>query len=198
MPLAFPSLSHGTIAFGFYNIETDGLLLDRLFFSCTDFCRAACELEGLSAAQAAEVALPGYEFERPGDIGDLMGAIHGTRHVGYLGEIYRLWPFPADPGEFRQKLRGGRNRETTDEALRRWAKPLSIPVRADAGRRTFRIGPYAFSRDAYAELLLYVWRGGYPTWEGFEEGRRPACVTEMARTVRLLADRVAGSSTESE
>ena len=30
MPLAFESLSHGTIAFGFFNIESDLLLLDRL------------------------------------------------------------------------------------------------------------------------------------------------------------------------
>ena len=29
MPLAFESLSHGTIAFGFFNIESDLLLLDR-------------------------------------------------------------------------------------------------------------------------------------------------------------------------
>jgi hypothetical protein len=31
MPLAFESLSHGTIAFGFFNIESDMLLLDRYF-----------------------------------------------------------------------------------------------------------------------------------------------------------------------
>ena len=31
MPLAFESLSHGTIAFGFFNIESDMLILDRYF-----------------------------------------------------------------------------------------------------------------------------------------------------------------------
>jgi hypothetical protein len=33
MPLAFQSLSHGTITFGFFNIESDMLLLDRYFIS---------------------------------------------------------------------------------------------------------------------------------------------------------------------
>jgi hypothetical protein len=36
MPLAFESESHGTIAFGFFNIESDVLLLDRYFFFTTD------------------------------------------------------------------------------------------------------------------------------------------------------------------
>ena len=38
MPLAFESLSHGTIAFGFFNIESDMLLLDRYFLFAEDFC----------------------------------------------------------------------------------------------------------------------------------------------------------------
>ncbi|MGD2186296.1 MAG: hypothetical protein PVI71_09215 [Desulfobacterales bacterium] len=33
MPLAFESLSHGSIAFGFFNIETDMLLLENYFYS---------------------------------------------------------------------------------------------------------------------------------------------------------------------
>ena len=32
MPLAFESLSHGTVPFGFFNIDSDTLLLDRYFF----------------------------------------------------------------------------------------------------------------------------------------------------------------------
>ena len=38
MPLAFESLSHGTIAFGFFNIESDMLLMDQYFFFVDDFC----------------------------------------------------------------------------------------------------------------------------------------------------------------
>lgn len=39
MPLAFESLSHGTIAFGFFNIESDMLLCDRYFLFADEFCR---------------------------------------------------------------------------------------------------------------------------------------------------------------
>jgi hypothetical protein len=31
MPLAFRATSHGMVVFGFFNVETDLLLLDRLF-----------------------------------------------------------------------------------------------------------------------------------------------------------------------
>jgi len=48
MPLAFESISHGTIAFGFFNIDSDMLLLDRYFIFSTLFCGnideiAACD-----------------------------------------------------------------------------------------------------------------------------------------------------------
>lgn len=49
MPLAFESLSHGAIAFGFFNIESDMLLLEHYFFFATDFCehiRAMAAMEG--------------------------------------------------------------------------------------------------------------------------------------------------------
>lgn len=32
MPLSFESRSHGPVAFGFFNIESDMLLLERTFF----------------------------------------------------------------------------------------------------------------------------------------------------------------------
>jgi hypothetical protein len=37
MPLAFESLSHGTIAFGFFNIDSDMLLLDHYCFTRASF-----------------------------------------------------------------------------------------------------------------------------------------------------------------
>jgi len=39
--LAFKSLSHGTVAFGFFNIESDLLLLDRRFFFAADFATSS-------------------------------------------------------------------------------------------------------------------------------------------------------------
>ena len=38
MPLSFKSESHGDIAFGFFNIESDMLLLENYFFFADKFC----------------------------------------------------------------------------------------------------------------------------------------------------------------
>ena len=38
MPLAFESTTHGTVAFGFFNIDSDMLLLENRFFFATDLC----------------------------------------------------------------------------------------------------------------------------------------------------------------
>ena len=43
MPHAFESLSHGKIAFGFFNIETDMILLEHYFLFAEDFCRYLSE-----------------------------------------------------------------------------------------------------------------------------------------------------------
>ncbi len=180
MPLAFHSLTHGTVAFGFYNIETDALLLDRLFFFCTDFCRAVSEL---AAGEDATTGLDGYAFEDPAAIGDLTGAIHGTRHVGYLGAVYRRWPFPRDPAGFRQRLACHRTREASEALLARHGAPNRIVLRRERGTGGVGIGPYGFDRDGFGALLAYVERGGMPTWEGYERGHRPAYVTAMVAAV---------------
>ena len=44
MPLAFNSLSHGQIAFGFFNIDTDMLLLDRYFLFADKFCNSIIDM----------------------------------------------------------------------------------------------------------------------------------------------------------
>jgi hypothetical protein len=186
MPLAFPSLSHGTVAFGFYNVETDGLLLERLFFFCTDFCGAVCALADGEPDSGARSSVPGFAFARGGDIGDLMGAIRGTTREGFLGEVYRLWPFPEDPGAFRQKLHGASNRPAVEELLRRFARPVRVSLEAESGGGPVSIGEYRFSRAGFLALIDYVWRGGYPTWEGFEQGRRPPEVARLAAAARRL------------
>lgn len=175
MPLAFDSLNHGTVAFGFYNIETDSLLLEQIFFFCPDFCRALAELE--KGGEGA-VEIPGWRFGSRPDVGDLMGAIRGVRHTGYLGEIYMKWPFPADPADFRQKLYGSVNRGAVEEILNRRAVPERVTLRRRPG--SFSLGEYVFGEEGYLELVSYVWRGGYPTWERFEEGGKPECVASLA------------------
>ncbi len=183
MPLAFASLSHGTVAFGFYNIETDGLLLDRLFFFCTDFCTAVCELASLSWDAGQRTSLPGFSFRTAEEIGDLGGAIRGTHHRGFLGEVYLLWPFPTEAAAFRQKLGGASNRPLVEAILKRRAEPVSIDLVVEGAEGLVRVAEYAFSRRGFLDIVAYVERGGYPTWEGYEEGRRPAYVARMAAAI---------------
>lgn len=101
MPLSFPSINHGNIAFGFFNIESDMLLLEHHFFFADQFCSWMGEL----ATRETVSGVNGSVFHIPdaSDIGDLMGAIHGMHFTGFLGEIYRLFPFPVDPLLFKMK-----------------------------------------------------------------------------------------------
>ncbi len=66
MPLAFQSLSHGQIAFGFFNIETDMLLLDIHFFFADDFCRAVRELAEVSGGGPSLIDLMPIPLSRTG------------------------------------------------------------------------------------------------------------------------------------
>lgn len=184
MPLAFPSLNHGTIVFGFYNIETDSLLLEEQVFFCTDFCVAA---RTLADGGNAKAVMPGHVFAEPKAMGDLMGAIRGERHLGYLGDIYRLWPFPARPEDFRQKLDGHLRRTMTEEVLDRHAVRVPIVMERNMAEEVL-IGSYIFSTEQFLALVRYVRRGGHPTWDGFaERGACPEHVRELALAYGLGA-----------
>lgn len=182
MPLLFNSLNQGVVSFGFYNIETDGLLLGQHFFFCTDFCTAAKALFGKPLAETANTTLSGHVFHDPQRVGDLKGAIEGSHHSGFLGELYRMWPFPAAPKAFRQKLHCFENRLKTSYLLERMADSVEIQVAREAHFRRVTVGPYHFSHDGFARLLQYIVWGGYPTWEDHEESQLP----EELRGVRLL------------
>jgi hypothetical protein len=41
-----------------------------------------------------ELPWPVYHIPDPEKIGDLMGAIHGVRFTGFIGEVYKRYPFP--------------------------------------------------------------------------------------------------------
>ena len=107
-----------------------------------------------------------FHIEDSRAVGDLMGAIHGVRYTGFIGEVYRRFPFPSNPGEFKQKPEGSQNRPLVETLLSGRAKRTSIPFQADAPGKLVRIGPHRFTRETFQELILYVWRGGYPRWAG--------------------------------
>ncbi len=164
MPLAFESVSHGQVAFGFFNIESDMLLLERYFFFANDFCKLLSDMAGSNTDSGFEAAWPVYHIARLKDIGDLQGAIHGTRHIGFIGETYRRYPFPKQPEDFKQNPQGFQTRAEFTEMVEKYADKLDIRVSADPSSKQVAIGDCVFSRESFLELVRYVWRGGYPRW----------------------------------
>jgi hypothetical protein len=161
MPLAFESLSHGKIAFGFFNIETDMILLEHYFLFGEDFCRF------ISLTAEKELDKMTWELYRiqPENIGNLMGAIHGIDLRGFLGEVYKLFPFPKMEEEFKQHPDGYKNRKVVETLIQRYGERATISFGIDEKRDRIAIGEYIFSKSSFQELIQYIWRGGYPRWK---------------------------------
>ena len=169
----------GPIAFGFFNIETDMLLLDVHFFFADDFCRAVKELAEVSGGGPSLIDLDAYTLE-PSRIGNLMGAIHGIELSGFIGEVYRCYPFPREEEKFRQQPEGFRNRGIIEAIIGKYAGLKPIGITFDPAEDTVNIGGYKFDRKEFHRLILYVWAGGYPRWR---DGLRPDYVIQMKRVI---------------
>jgi hypothetical protein len=183
MPLAFESISHGTIAFGFFNIETDMLLLEHYFLFASDFCSYVSELAeaGKMAGHVAEWKV--YSIADRAEIGDLMGAIHGVRFQGFIGEIYRSFPFPERPEQFKQEPDGFKRRVAVERTIQKYAQAVGLPVVPDLDRLEIQVGEYRFDQASLHDLIEYVWKGGYPRWK---DGVRPPYVVAMREKLEKL------------
>jgi hypothetical protein len=180
MPLAFESMSHGTIAFGFFNIESDMLLLENYFIFATDFCQFIGDIAVQSNEEDYQNKWPVYVIEERENIGDLAGAIHGNHHTGFIGEVYRRFPFPNNIENFKQKPAGGQSQTLIRNIILRYARQVHIPVRVAKEAFEIDIGSYRFSSKAFRDLVRYVWRGGYPRWE---DELRPDYVLAMKNEI---------------
>ncbi|MGD8739190.1 MAG: hypothetical protein PVG34_02675 [Desulfobacterales bacterium] len=180
MPLSFESMSHGTIAFGFFNIDSDMLLLEQYFLFGSEFCLYIGEMaENFNEAQYKS-KWPVYTIEDREQIGDLMGAIHGIRFTGFIGELYRRYPFPQESAAFKQKPEGYLNQAVVRDIVSRYARQVLLPVEANHRALEVDIGTYKFSRKTFQELITYVWQGGYPRWR---DGIRPDYVLDMKNKI---------------
>jgi len=176
LPLSFESLSHGTIAFGFFNIQSDMLLLDRYFFFATEFCDMVNRLADRNESTAADLSWQIRVIEKGADIGDLMGAIHGVRFSGFIGEVYKRYPFPDREEDFRQRPDGVSTQKEMAALIERYSEPRSIRVVVREDGSKIAVGTYHFGRSEFHRLLDYVWLGGYPRWR---DGVRPDYVRAM-------------------
>jgi hypothetical protein len=183
MPLTYRSVSHGDVAFGFFNIETDLMLLNTIFFFAGDFCEAISEIADLKAHEPAHGELPSYVLP-PKDIGNLSGAIDGVDHSGFIGATYKMFPFPREARLFKQNPEGFKTRETMKELIRDYAAPTRTRLIADRYSDNFMMGPYIFLKEAFAGLLDYVWVGGMPHWK---DDVRPQYVLAMKEKVLASA-----------
>ncbi|MCF8144996.1 MAG: hypothetical protein K9N21_13855 [Deltaproteobacteria bacterium] len=181
MPLAFDSISHGTIAFGFFNIDSDMLLLDRYFFFATEFCSRIRDIAQSDGPGPYETSWEVYHIPDPADIGDLMGAIHGIHYTGFIGEVYRRFPFPQRPEAFKQKPEGYRTRDDMVAIIEEYARTVEISFSIDRKGGEVSIGPYRFTGPGFQELIRYVWQGGYPRWR---DEIRPDYVIAMKEAIR--------------
>ena len=176
MPLAFESKSHGTIAFGFFNIESDMLLLEQYFLFGSEFCQYVADLAENFKETKYESMWQVYAIEDRARIGDLMGAIHGIHHSGFIGELYRKFPLPKEAEQFKQKPDGSGTQALVRDMISVYARQIYIPVTINEDASEIDIGEYKFSHHIFLELIKYVWQGGYPRWK---DEIRPRYVEEM-------------------
>jgi hypothetical protein len=164
MPLAFESMSHGTVAFGFFNIDSDMLLLEQYFLFGSEFCRHIGEMAEDVDEEQYKSNWPVYVIEDREQIGDLMGAIYGIHFKGFIGELYRKFPFPENPAAFKQKPESYLNQPIVRDMIFGYARQVQLPVEANHRTLEVDIGAYKFNRKTFQELITYVWQGGYPRW----------------------------------
>lgn len=176
MPLVFKSLSHGRIAFGFFNIESDMLLCERYFLFADEFCSYVADIVDPAGEQSYQTFWKVQIIPTAEAIGDLMGAIHGIRYAGFMGELYRCFPFPAGAQDFKQNPQGFQTQARVSEIIAKYADPLEVQVTVNNVRAEIQIGDYRFSGAQFQALIDYVWRGGYPRWK---DEIRPAYVSAM-------------------
>ena len=176
MPLAFESLSHGKIAFGFFNIQTDMILLEHYFLFAGDFCRSISQTAG---KETDKTAWDVYRIQRE-NIGNLMGAIHGIDLRGFLGEVYKLFPFPEKEAEFKQHSDGNKNQTMVETLIQRYGERTTVFLAVDEKRDRIAIGEYIFNKPSFHELIQYIWRGGYPRWK---DEIRPDYVMTMKKKI---------------
>jgi hypothetical protein len=180
MPLEFESVSHGKVAFGFFNIETDMILLNHYFLFAQDFCRyigQAAEKNDRTYEASWEV----YPIEKGAEIGNLMGAIHGIDHTGFIGEVYTLFPFPAKREAFKQSREGFKNRAIIEKMIQKYAKRTNISFFLDQKKEKISIGQYVFTKTAFQKLIKYIWVGGFPRWK---DEIRPEYVMTMKKKIK--------------
>ena len=181
MPLEFESISHGKIAFGFFNIETDMILLENYFLFAQELCDHISKIAESPLKEIYESSWGIYLIETSSHIGNLTGAIYAIDFRGFIGEVYKLFPFPKHQEDFEQKPEGVKTRTLIEELIQKFAKRIDISFVINQKDGKIGIGEYLFNRASFQELIKYIWLGGFPRWKG---GIRPDYVLKMKDIIK--------------
>jgi hypothetical protein len=152
------------------------LLCDRYFIFADEFCNYVRDITENVGMQTYQAIWQVRIIQTPEAIGDLMGAIHGIRYTGFIGELYRLFPFPPRAQDFKQNPQGFQTQSQVADIIANYAEPLDIRVAVQNAGGEIKVGDYRFNNTQFQELIDYVWRGGYPRWK---DDIRPAYVSAM-------------------
>lgn len=152
----------------------------RYFLFADKFCSYVAELSETVGEQTYQTIWKVQIIRTAEAIGDLMGAIHGIRYSGFMGELYRCFPFPHGAQEFKQNPQGFQTQTQVSEIIAKYAAPREIQVTVNNVRAEIQIGDYRFSSVQFQALIDYVWRGGYPRWK---DEIRPACVSAIREKI---------------
>lgn len=178
MPISFKTESHGDIPIGFFNIDTDMILIKNYFVFASDLCDWISEWT--SGEEEIITSVKMYVIKNLDDIGHLMGAISGIIFTGFIGEVYKIFPFPEKQEDFKQKPDGDKNRKNIEEIMNKFGELEQIPVKISKESNTISIGEFVFTIEQFHDVLGYIWRGGMPKWK---DGIRPEYVNKMMKAI---------------
>ena len=109
-----------------------------------------------------------------------MGAIHGVDLRGFLGEVYKLFPFPEAREKFKQNPEGFKTHIQVEKLIQEYGQKAIIQLLIPATGNQIDIGGYLFNRTSFQGLIKYVWMGGFPRWK---DGIEPDYVLEMKQAI---------------
>ena len=152
------------------------ILLNHYFLFAQDFCDHISKIAKVPLKETYESSWDIYLIENNVDIGNLMGAIYGIDLRGFIGEVYKLFPFPKEREKFKQNPEGFKTRSPIEKLIQTFGKKADIQFLFHPKDDKIGIGEYLFKRTSFQELIKYIWLGGFPRWK---EGIRPAYVLKM-------------------
>jgi len=115
--------------------------MNHCFFFSTDFCEWIIEWTDAEDFSRAEKMV--YAIQQREMISNLSGAIYGYEFTGFIGVVYKLFPFPESPSGFKQKPYSTQNRQAVERTIQPFAVLLKIPILFHPENQNIDFGDYS-------------------------------------------------------